>query len=118
MINFTLFTLSILVFGFGYYFLVKAGYGLHCPIYALFKLECPFCGLTRMCVNIIEFHFVKAYYFHVVAFTFLPILIVIYFRIGLRYIKFGITSGSIIENKIIMIFIYVLLVFTVYRNLC
>lgn len=116
-INFTLFTAAILIIGFGYYFLVKAGYGLHCPFNYLFHVDCPFCGLTRMCVNIIELHFIKAFYFHVVAFTFLPVICIIYLRVGIRYIKTGITSGSITENRIIMIFIYVLLIFTVFRNL-
>lgn len=51
---------AILCVGLGYaVLLTQYGIGLHCPIRSTIGINCPFCGLTRMCLAILRFIFVN-----------------------------------------------------------
>lgn len=115
--QFILLTIVILTLGFGYYGIVKLGFGLHCPFYTFFNIECPFCGLTRMCVAIIEFRVIEAFYYNQVAYVLLPVIAYLYLKIGIRYIKTGIATSTSFENRLISVMFLLLFVFGVYRNL-
>lgn len=46
-----------------------------CWLYTLTGYKCGTCGVTRMCVSIIEFHFVDAFWYNPFIFVTLPFLI-------------------------------------------
>lgn len=114
--HFLALSVIILTLGLLYYVIVKLGYGLFCPFYALFGIECPFCGLTRMCVALIELRFIEAFFYNQVAYILLPIICWIYFKTGLRYIKTGIFTSTDFENKFISLMFILMFVFGIYRN--
>lgn len=43
-----------LVYG---YIIIPAGFHVLCPIHFITGLDCPFCGMTRICLSILHFNF-------------------------------------------------------------
>jgi hypothetical protein len=55
-----------------------------CPIYAIFHVPCPGCGITRAHLAALSLDFKKAFQYHPLFFTALPLLLYISHRNVLR----------------------------------
>jgi hypothetical protein len=111
------FTAFILGCGITYYFIARAGYGLHCLFSDIFHIDCPFCGLTRMCVAIIELRFKDAFYFNMSAFMLLPVCIGLYLKYGYVYVMSGKISNTDFDNKLLLLLAIIMIVNGVVRNI-
>lgn len=110
-------SVSLFVLGCAYAF-ISSNYGLSIP--CLFNkitgLKCPGCGVSRMCVSILNLDFKAAFSYNPVIFIFLPVGVILYFKSIYRYIRYGINRFSAIENNIMIIMIVILIIFGIIRN--
>ena len=53
-------------------------FGSACPTYAIFRICCPFCGMTRAHLAALHLDFAAAFSYHPVFFTGIPFLWVIF----------------------------------------
>ena len=70
----------ILCVGFSYYFWLRVtGIGIPCIFRLLTGFRCPGCGLTTMCLNLLDFKIVLAYHSNKFVFCTIPLLIAAFF---------------------------------------
>ena len=60
-----------------YILLTTIIFGYSCPFYIIFKINCPFCGMTRAHLAFLTFNFKEAIYYHPVFFLGIPFLFLI-----------------------------------------
>ncbi len=110
--------LGVLFAGFGYYFFVTVtGFKMLCGFNELTGLLCPGCGLTRMCISIIELDFYSAFGYNKLIFVTLPVLALIFFNFEYNYIKTGEAKLNKPVQWIGYLELALLLVFGVVRNI-
>ena len=108
-------TLYILLIGFMYWLLLKWGIGLKCPFNELFHIDCPFCGLTRMVLALMDFRFYDAFFFQPVLMLLMPEAAYFYFVTGRRYIETGEVRNTEKETQFILLSLYLILLFGIVR---
>ncbi len=91
--------------------------GIPCPIKKLTGFSCPGCGVSRMCLALLDLDFEKAFVANPVLFVILPILICLAIASIIRYIKYDTNKITKMETNIIILLIIILLAFGVIRNL-
>ena len=108
----------IIFLGCLYGVLVKTtGLALPCIFRLLTGFQCPGCGVTRMCVALLQLDLNAAYKAHPMLLVQLPFLILIAVRNIIAYIKSGVCSVSKFETCCLYICIGLLVVFTIVRNI-
>lgn len=111
-------TIMVLMLLFGYYLFVKhTGLGIPCPIRYFFHIQCPGCGISRMLLSLMQRNFNKAFSCHPVIFVSLPFLTYLIAKLLYGYLFCKKLHWNRIENACIILLIFVLLLFTVYRNI-
>lgn len=111
-------TVILIVAGVLYYFINKFfGLSIPCPIRFITGLYCPGCGVTGMCISLLELDFVGAFFYNPAIMTALPIFIYFIVTFIYRYIKTGNLKPKKIENIILYVLIIYLLIFGVIRNI-
>lgn len=90
--------------------------GIPCVFRLATGLECPGCGVSRMCLALIKFDFVTAFRANAAVFCLLPLMAATAGRLIFVYIKYGTLRDKISEIAI-WVMIAVLLVFGVLRNI-
>lgn len=109
--------LFLFLLGLAYGLFVKiTGLAIPCIFHLLTGWKCPGCGVTRMCVALLQMDFIGAFYCHPMLLIQLPFLGLIFLRNMIAYIKNGVCRLSRLENACVYICIVLLLVFTVFRN--
>lgn len=93
------------------------GDGLDCIIYESIGIKCPGCGITRMCMNILHLNFYEAFVSNELLFVALPIGFVWLIYKVFIYVKTGNSSLSKTENICAYIFIVLVIVFCIIRNI-
>ena len=82
--------LALLLAGLAYAALVRTtGAALPCPFHALTGLECPGCGVTRMCLALLELDPGAAWRANQGLFVLLPFLAVLAARLCAGYVRTG-----------------------------
>lgn len=100
-----------------YAFIKLTGMKLPCISYTIFGFHCPGCGLTRMCIAIIEGDFRLAFRQNMFVFCLLPFIIIWSLYRAYKYI-FNEKYESTFTEKIIFIIVFFSAVtFAVLRNL-
>ncbi|MBQ3022996.1 MAG: DUF2752 domain-containing protein [Clostridia bacterium] len=104
--------------GLSYYVFIKlTGKRIPCISHAVFKFYCPGCGVTRMCVALLEGDFALAFRQNSFVFCLLPLLLIWSFYKGYRYV-WGKETDLNLAEKIAAIIIFLSAVaFSVLRNL-
>lgn len=115
--QFILFSFSVLFLGLTYYVLVRLGYAINCPFAYFFNMDCLFCGLTRMCMAIIEMRYIEAFYYNQAAFIMLPFIMFLYFKTGITYIKSGRIRNTEFDNRLALLMFISIVIFGIIRNL-
>ena len=91
-------TIAILCLGIFLYILYNFHIRIPCAFKTLTHLDCPSCGVSRMCVALSHGDIKSAFY-------------------QIRYIKTGQRKISPIENNIMIVLIVILIIYGIIRNL-
>ena len=95
-------------------------YFIHIRIPCAFKtithLDCPSCGVSRMCVSLSHGDIRSAFYYNQILVFLFPLIVIYYIFYQLRYIKTGQRKISKLENNIMIVIIVILLIYGVIRN--
>lgn len=92
------------------------GFGIPCVFKLITHLDCPGCGVTRMCSALLRFDFSAALRANTVLFFLLPFMALLAGRLIYVYIKKGIVRDRF-SQPFIWIMIVVLLIWGIIRNL-
>ena len=113
-INIVLYTLL----GFAYYVFIKlTGLRLPCVTYELFHFLCPGCGITRMCIALIEGDIILAFRQNAFVLCLLPFLAVWGIYKAYKYVC-NKEPGLFLWEKIVFIIVFLIAVtFSILRNL-
>ncbi|MGL5435839.1 MAG: DUF2752 domain-containing protein [Lachnospiraceae bacterium] len=98
-------------------FVTNTGRALPCGIYLITGFKCPGCGVTRMCLSLMQLDFKNAFYSNQMLFVLLPVLSYLFGSYTLRYVKTGRWSLSKGQTVLTYICIVLLLMYAVYRNI-
>lgn len=102
----------------GYYeFVRRTGMGIPCLFRCVFHLQCPGCGITHMLLAMMRGDFSGAFYSHPVIFCFMPFLGWILVKNFGNYLFSRKTVWKKWESAGMFVFLVVLLLFAVIRNL-
>ena len=93
------------------------GLSIPCPIYTVTGLYCPGCGVTRLFWHLMKWEWAEALSSNVVVFCLLPSFILGTAYHIYRYIRYGSTQLSKLENGVVWAVVVLLLVFCVIRNI-
>ena len=111
-------TAVIIVIGCVYaVFFKTTGIGIPCAFRLVTGLECPGCGMTRMCTSLLMLDFKAAWSYNPVIMCLLPVGAFLFYRGLKRYIVTGRNSTPKWEDGIITAMTVILLVFGVVRNI-
>ena len=93
------------------------GIDIPCIFHKLTGLLCPGCGLTRMVKEILHGNLIKAYYYNQLLFISLPIFIILF--LNLIYSNFKNIKSWLfkIPNYFYYMYIGLIIVFTIIRNI-
>lgn len=108
--------IGIIIIGISYYFIINVtGRSLSCKFHDITGLQCALCGITRICMSILNGNF-NILHYNYGLFLLLPILIFLFCTYGYCYI-YNIKINNKIEDRCtIFIFVY-LIVWGILRNI-
>lgn len=108
----------ILGLGLGYAFLWKwTGFSIPCMFYQITGFYCPGCGVSRMCIKLLELNIKEAFGHNPMVFCLLPFLAIYCVRQSIWYIKGVKWQVSRWESILWKILVAVMLIFGIVRNL-
>lgn len=108
----------LLAAGFSYALWVRfTGLAIPCPFRAVTGLLCPGCGVTRLCLALLQGDWAAAWQANPVLLLLIPVLLVLLLRAALRYVREGSTIGSKWERALIWSMVGILVAWGVARNL-
>ena len=109
---------SLVFVGCAYAFLnVNLDFSIPCIFKLITGLECPGCGVTRMCISLLKLDFKSAFQYNPVIFCMLPIGAVMFINGIRRYILCGVNKISKAENNLMILMIIVLVIYGIIRNI-
>ena len=91
--------------------------GIPCPVYTIFHVKCPGCGMTHAAMAALRLDFPEAWHSNVLSLTVVPLLLVILTAHEVRYIRKGKRSFNLTEKILLCIMAYTSLIYAVIRNL-
>ena len=100
-----------------YFMLVHFNLGVPCLFHKITGLLCPGCGITRMILAIMRLDFKSAYQYNQVIFVSSPFIIYLCIRLYISWLISRPYILSLVEKVLVYVFIIVLLIFGIYRNL-
>lgn len=110
-------TIAIFCLGIFLYIL----YLFHISVPCFFKLathlNCPGCGVSRMCISLTHGHVRSAFYYNQLLIFLFPVAVPYYIFFQIRYIRTGQTQPAAIETKIITFIVILLIVYGIIRNM-
>ena len=98
-------------------FVSMTGLGLPCVFRLITGLECPGCGVSRMCLSLMRLDFAGAWHANPAIMSLLPAGGIIAVRMGIRYVKTGSSQPDKWETAALIVMTAVLVVFGVVRNI-
>ena len=108
----------VLVAGLGYYGFIKlTGLGIPCLFNLTTGLHCPGCGLSRMCIALLQLDFVTAFQSNAFWLVALPYFAVWGLIKWIQYLKIGKTTSGRVENSVNMAIMVIAVIFGILRNL-
>jgi hypothetical protein len=102
----------------GYYAVVRLFHvGIPCLVYRIFGIYCPSCGVSRMCVALLQGDIVGGFLDNPFAFFALPILAVVLLRQTVLYVLRGESILSVIERILLWGLFFASILFGILRNI-
>lgn len=107
----------LLVVGVGYgIFVRETGIAIPCLFRQVTGFRCPGCGVTHMCVALLQLDFAKAFQCNQALFLLAPILGIVFLKYLVDYIRTGAWKLNWIQTYILYVCIVVLVIFGIARN--
>ena len=107
----------VLAAGICYAIFVKlTNWGIPCLFHLLTGLECPGCGISRMCLALLQLDFVSAARYNLLVLCLLPFGGVLALWKARQYVRTGETPMSTWEKVFYCIAFVLCIVFTILRN--
>lgn len=97
-------------------FYMKTGWGIPCPFHLVTGLDCPGCGVSRMCLALMRLDFLEAFSHNPALMILSPIWLVTFLFWLHSYIRDGRREQAQWQKWVTIVSIAVLLVFGVLRN--
>ena len=94
-----------------------AGVRIPCPVYSLSGLYCPSCGLSRMCIHLLQGEWGAAMRSNPALFLLLPLFACLLLSAEARYWRTGSRRLTRLQSAAAWGMIFLLLLFGVLRNL-
>jgi len=110
-------TIAILCLGIFLYILYDFHIRIPCVFKTLTHLNCPSCGVSRMCVSISHGDIKSAFYYNQVLIFLTPLIALYYIFYQIRYIRTGQRKISKLENNTMILIIVILVIYGIVRNL-
>lgn len=110
-------TIAILCLGIFLYILYDFHIRIPCVFKTLTHLNCPSCGVSRMCVSISHGDIKSAFYYNQVLVFLTPLIALYYIFYQIRYIRTGQRKISKLENNTMILIIVILVIYGIIRNL-
>ena len=110
-------TIAILCLGIFLYILYDFHIRIPCAFKTLTHLNCPSCGVSRMCVSISHGDIKSAFYYNQVLVFLTPLIALYYIFYQIRYIRTGQRKISKLENNTMILIIVILIIYGIVRNL-
>lgn len=98
-------------------FYIATGIGIPCTFYKITGLSCPGCGITRMCVALMQGDILSAIRSNAMLFFLTPLLLYIFGGYLLRYIRTGRWEVPRWQTIAMYIMIALLVLFGIVRNI-
>lgn len=109
--------LFLLALGVAYYLFIKlTGWGIPCPIYLITKRYCPGCGISRMCIALLELDFPTAFHNNALVLSMLPFGLIFGMRNLISYVKTGRSEPDQLETVLLIITAVITVAFWFLRN--
>ena len=93
------------------------GLAVPCVFRLITGLQCPGCGVSRMCMALLRLDFMAAWQANPAVFSMLPLGALVAADISVRYVKTGRAAPCRLTNRVMIFMIAVLLVFGAARNI-
>ena len=110
-------TIAILCLGIFLYILYDFHIRIPCAFKTLTHLNCPSCGVSRICVSISHGDIKSAFYYNQVLVFLTPLIALYYIFYQIRYIRTGQRKISKLENNTMILIIVILIIYGIVRNL-
>lgn len=108
----------LLVAGISYgYFFHRTGIAIPCMFRLITGYKCPGCGVTHMCVALLQLDFREAYECNQMLFLLAPILGIIFAAYIVGYIRNGKWEMNRLQTGILSVSIILLIGFGIIRNI-
>lgn len=107
----------LLVVGILYYLFYRlTDIGFKCPLYELFGILCPGCGLTRMITSLLSFDLKGALYYNAAVLILIPLLLAVGISYYYEYIKNGVRSLKRWHKAALIFSAAIMLAYGILRN--
>lgn len=93
------------------------GTAVECPFHAITGLLCPGCGVTRMCIALMQLDFHAAFYYNQLIFILLPFFMFLLIRLTYRFIRYGTRKLILWETNVLYVIIAAFVTFGIARNI-
>ena len=100
-----------------YAFYTLTDLGFKCPIYELTGLLCPTCGLSRMCVALLNFDFSSAFFYNSAFLLLSPALLTVIISYSYKYVKFNERKLVPWQKILLLICAVIFAIFGILRNI-
>lgn len=97
-------------------FVRRTGAAIPCLFHLITGWRCPGCGVTHMCVALLQLDVRTAFYSNQALFLLLPVLGIVFFTYIADYVKNGSWNMRPVQTKMIYVCIAILLIFGILRN--
>ena len=95
---------------------MKTGYGIPCIFRLVTGFKCPGCGISRMCLELLKLNIKEAVHYNMGVVAMSPILIYLYIKTCINYVKNGDKMLNKTDNVIAIVIGIFVIVWTVFRN--
>ncbi len=96
---------------------VRGGPVISCPFYRLTGLQCPGCGVSRMCLALLHLDFAAAFQANAMLLALLPVGLVFCAAHAVRFVRTGPCALTRLEQTAVWIMAALLVIFGIWRNL-
>ena len=97
-------------------FFIKTGVGIPCLFHLISGFKCPGCGITRMLISLLKLDLPAAFQYNAAVLCLLPFLFPLLVYWVYRYIRYGFHQNPKPIEAICWVFVAILLVWGVVRN--
>ena len=97
-------------------FFIKTGVGIPCLFHLITGFKCPGCGITRMLISLLKLDLPAAFQYNAAVLCLLPFLFPLLLYWVYRYIRYGFHQNPKPIEAICWVFVAILLVWGVVRN--